>query len=119
MKTPEHIEQAVVTLTEIIQEAARTTATPEPTTKTKHQSKNPSVLHKVHPIKGDVSLPYLSLSQEDRNLLLEKVNIVFHAAATVRFNEPLHVVTRIYMRLGRKFIRKYKLYANVVPWFTN
>ena len=31
LKTPEHIEQAVATLTETIQEAARTTTTPEST----------------------------------------------------------------------------------------
>ena len=33
MKTPEHIEQAVATLTATIQEAARTTTTPEPTSR--------------------------------------------------------------------------------------
>ncbi|XP_068986773.1 putative fatty acyl-CoA reductase CG5065 isoform X3 [Bombus flavifrons] len=56
---------------------------------------NPSVLSRVYPVKGDVSLPDLGLSREDRNLLLEKVNIVFHAAATVRFNEPLHVAINV------------------------
>ncbi|XP_012242338.1 putative fatty acyl-CoA reductase CG5065 [Bombus impatiens] len=55
------------------------------------KAKHPSVLSKVYPVKGDVSLSDLGLSREDRNLLLEKVNIVFHAAATVIFNEPLHV----------------------------
>ena len=33
MKTPEHIEQAVATLTATIQEAARTTTTPESTSR--------------------------------------------------------------------------------------
>ena len=33
LKTPEHIEQAVATLTATIQEAARTTTTPEPTSR--------------------------------------------------------------------------------------
>ncbi|XP_068987089.1 putative fatty acyl-CoA reductase CG5065 [Bombus flavifrons] len=59
------------------------------------KAKHPSVLSKVYPVKGDVSLPDLDLSREDRNLLLEKVNIVFHAAATVRFNEPLHVAVNV------------------------
>ncbi|XP_048269751.1 fatty acyl-CoA reductase 1-like [Bombus terrestris] len=59
------------------------------------KAKYPSVVHKVYPVKGDVSLPDLGLSREDRNLLLEKVNIVFHAAATVRFNEPLHVAVNV------------------------
>ncbi|XP_043603762.1 putative fatty acyl-CoA reductase CG5065 [Bombus pyrosoma] len=59
------------------------------------KAKHPSVLSKVYPVKGDVSLPHLGLSREDRNLLLEKVNIVFHVAATVRFNEPLHVAVNV------------------------
>ncbi|XP_048269632.1 putative fatty acyl-CoA reductase CG5065 [Bombus terrestris] len=59
------------------------------------KAKHPSVFHKVYPVKSDMSLSNLGLSQEDRNLLLEKVNIVFHAAATVRFNEPLHVAVNV------------------------
>ncbi|XP_033317532.1 putative fatty acyl-CoA reductase CG5065 [Bombus bifarius] len=59
------------------------------------KAKRPSALNKVYPVKGDVSLPDLGLSREHRNLLLEEVNIVFHAAATVRFNEPLHVAVNV------------------------
>ncbi|XP_043603765.1 fatty acyl-CoA reductase 1-like [Bombus pyrosoma] len=59
------------------------------------KAKDHSVFSKAYPVKGDVSLPDLGLSREDRNLLLEKVNIVFHAAATVRFNEPLHVAVNV------------------------
>ncbi|XP_060830891.1 putative fatty acyl-CoA reductase CG5065 [Bombus pascuorum] len=59
------------------------------------KAKNPSLFSRVYPVKGDVSLPDLGLSQQDRSLLLEKVNIVFHAAATVRFNEPLHVAVNV------------------------
>ncbi|XP_071876915.1 fatty acyl-CoA reductase 1-like [Bombus fervidus] len=59
------------------------------------KAKNPSLFSRVYPVKGDVSLPNLGLSQENRNLLLEKINIVFHAAATVRFNEPLHVAVNV------------------------
>ncbi|XP_050598494.1 putative fatty acyl-CoA reductase CG5065 isoform X3 [Bombus affinis] len=59
------------------------------------KAKHPSALSRVYPMKGDVSLPDLGLSREDRNLLLEKVNIVLHAAATVRFDEPLHVAVNV------------------------
>ncbi|XP_043604749.1 putative fatty acyl-CoA reductase CG8306 [Bombus pyrosoma] len=59
------------------------------------KAKHPSVLSKVYPVEGDVSLPHLGLSREDRNLLLEKVNIVFHVATTVRFDEPLHVAVNV------------------------
>ena len=59
------------------------------------KAKNPSLFSRVYPVKGDVSLPDLGLSREYRNLLVEKVNIVFHVAATVRFNEPLHVAVNV------------------------
>ena len=59
------------------------------------KAKNPSLFSRVYAVKGDVSLPDLGVSQEDRNLLQEKVNIVFHAAATVSFNEPLHVAVNV------------------------
>lgn len=35
-------------------------------------------------VSGDVSLPGLGISLEDRKMLCEKINIVYHAAATVR-----------------------------------
>lgn len=38
---------------------------------------------------GDVTEPDLGMSAEDRAKLLEEVTIVFHSAATVKFNESL------------------------------
>ena len=38
-----------------------------------------------------MNLPDLGLSPADRTMLIHNVNIVFHVAATVRFNEPLNV----------------------------
>ncbi|XP_055608036.1 fatty acyl-CoA reductase 1-like [Uranotaenia lowii] len=49
----------------------------------------PTVLDKMVYIGGDITQPSLGLSEKDRQLLLETVNIVFHVAATVRFNEGL------------------------------
>ncbi|KAF3420434.1 hypothetical protein E2986_11757 [Frieseomelitta varia] len=54
--------------------------------KAKHGS---SILNKCQPVEGDVSLSNLGLSSEDRIMLIEKVNIVFHIAATVTFKQPL------------------------------
>ena len=42
-------------------------------------------------MEGDVNLPDLGLSLVDRIMLIEKVNIVFHVAATVTFTQPLDV----------------------------
>jgi len=44
---------------------------------------------KVVAIAGDASLKDFGLSEEDRRLLQREVSVVFHAAATVRFDDPL------------------------------
>lgn len=59
------------------------------------RAKAPSTFNKIYPIKGDVSLPNLGLSPEDRNMLVERVTIVFHSAATVKFDEPLKVAVNL------------------------
>jgi fatty acyl-CoA reductase len=50
---------------------------------------HPNYHEKVIPIEGDMLEPNLGISDKDRKLLIENVNIVFHSAATVRFDEPL------------------------------
>jgi len=47
------------------------------------------VLTKTRPTAADVAEPGLGLSPEDRQRLVAEVNVVFHSAATVRFDEPL------------------------------
>ncbi|KAG7214096.1 hypothetical protein KM043_001455 [Ampulex compressa] len=58
----------------------------------------PGVLNKVQAVKGDVSLPDLGLSAEDREMLVQRVNIVYHGAATVRFDEPLKSAVNLNMK---------------------
>uniref|UniRef100_A0A182QRX8 Fatty acyl-CoA reductase n=1 Tax=Anopheles farauti TaxID=69004 RepID=A0A182QRX8_9DIPT len=53
------------------------------------RSKTPQLLSKLVCVGGDISLPLLGLSERDRETLQERVQIVFHVAATVRFNEAL------------------------------
>ncbi|XP_058448455.1 putative fatty acyl-CoA reductase CG5065 [Malaya genurostris] len=53
------------------------------------REKMPFVLEKMVCVGGDITLPRLGLSEKDMQLMLENVNIVFHVAATVRFNEGL------------------------------
>jgi len=52
---------------------------------------------KLIPISGDVSEKGLSLSAADRQMLVERVTIIIHAAASVRFNDSL----------------KYTIFANI------
>jgi fatty acyl-CoA reductase len=49
----------------------------------------PNVLKKIVSVQGDVSETDLGLSDQDRQRVVTEVNVVFHAAATVRFNESL------------------------------
>ena len=55
----------------------------------------PDAFNKIYPVEGDVSFPNLGLSPEDRNTLIQRVSIVFHGAATVRFDEPLKVAVNL------------------------
>lgn len=44
---------------------------------------------KVVPVMGDIAEENLGLSEEDWEMLQENIEIVFHSAATVRFDEDL------------------------------
>jgi thioester reductase-like protein len=46
---------------------------------------------KIIAVEGDCTQPGLGLSPDNRQRIVEHVNIVFHMAATVRFNETLSV----------------------------
>lgn len=62
------------------------------------RSEFPGALNKIYPVKGDVGMPELGLQPEDKDMLIQRVNIVFHSAATVRFNEPLKVAVNLNTR---------------------
>lgn len=46
-------------------------------------------------IDGNIEEPSMGLSSNDRKWIAENVNFVFHCAATVKFNEPLELATKI------------------------
>lgn len=49
----------------------------------------PDFRSKLEPIQGDLCEPNLGITEEEEKKLIENVEIVFHSAATVRFDEPL------------------------------
>lgn len=49
----------------------------------------PDLKSRVVPVVGDILEPNLGLSPEDEEKLLAEVNIVFHSAATVKFDDEL------------------------------
>ncbi|KAG4071448.1 hypothetical protein HA402_011602 [Bradysia odoriphaga] len=53
------------------------------------KKENPSAMDKIHLIVGDMSAKNLKLSDDDVKLLTNDVNVLFHCAASVRFDETL------------------------------
>ncbi|VVC44679.1 Hypothetical protein CINCED_3A006734 [Cinara cedri] len=85
----------------------------------------PKYYHKVSGIAGDCSLPGLGLSLSSRNKLINEVNIIFHGAATVRFDEHIRVAmsinvsgTREMINLARK-ITNLKVMTHVSTAYSN
>lgn len=81
--------------------------------------------HKVTVVNGDCSLPDLGLSVFDRTNLTQKVEVVFHGAATVRFDEPLsHAVavnvqgTKAMLDLAKQ-MTKLKAFVHVSTVYAN
>ena len=48
-----------------------------------------NAINKVVPVEADMGAENLGLSQKDRNMLVNEVNIVFHFAATLRLEANL------------------------------
>ncbi|CAJ0943306.1 unnamed protein product, partial [Mesorhabditis belari] len=53
------------------------------------RSVNPGILSKIHAVAGDLTEDGLGLNQHDHQEICDNVHVVFHCAATVRFDEPL------------------------------
>lgn len=61
------------------------------------------LLNKLIPIKGDISLDKLGLSDDDFQMLCDTVNIIVHCAATLDFETDLKTAVNINL-LGTKRI---------------
>ncbi|KAH8041511.1 hypothetical protein HPB51_016956 [Rhipicephalus microplus] len=53
------------------------------------KQEQPGALEKVRAVAGDLTQPNLGLSTTDQATLVANVSVVFHSAATVKFDEPL------------------------------
>jgi len=56
---------------------------------TKKKEAAPNYLQRVEAIHGDITLDNFGISPEDERKLTEEVNVVFHCAATIKFDEDL------------------------------
>lgn len=70
----------------------------------KLKQENPKFRHKIVPLFGDCMLPGLGINNDDREILKKNVNIVFHVAATVRFDEKLRLALQVNVSATREII---------------
>jgi len=61
--------------------------------------------NKIIPVLGDLSDIRLKMSDDDYNMLVSNVSIVFHVAATVRFDEPIRDAVIKNVRGTREVVR--------------
>ncbi|KAH8247092.1 hypothetical protein KR032_009192, partial [Drosophila birchii] len=76
----------------------------------------PEALHRICPVVGDCLSPDLDISDADRELLVSEVQVVIHGAATVRFDEPLHVASAINVRATRLMLQLAKQMTQLVSF---
>jgi len=53
------------------------------------RSEQPEFVSKVHAVSGDIAEEGLGLQADQQAYLEDNINVVFHSAATIRFDEPL------------------------------
>ncbi|XP_034827897.1 putative fatty acyl-CoA reductase CG5065 [Maniola hyperantus] len=77
------------------------------------------LLEKMQIIDGDMSAPDLAISDTNRQLIIEEVDMVIHAAATIRFDEELKKAvllnvrgTKLILELAKK-CKKLKLFTHI------
>lgn len=77
------------------------------------REKSEEIFKKVHPIVGDIRQLGLGISPDDRKLIVENVSVIFHAAASVRFDDPIHEAIIINTRGTREVVALAKEIKNI------
>ncbi|XP_043803695.1 fatty acyl-CoA reductase wat-like [Apis laboriosa] len=70
----------------------------------KLKEKHPKFRYQIVAIAGDCVQPGLGLSSADRQMITREVSIVFHVAATVRFDEKMKLAVPINVRSPKEMI---------------
>uniref|UniRef100_A0A3B3XH87 Fatty acyl-CoA reductase n=1 Tax=Poecilia mexicana TaxID=48701 RepID=A0A3B3XH87_9TELE len=70
----------------------------------KLQAEQPDFAEKITAVNSDLTVLELDLSKEDQSILVENINIVFHCAATIRFNEPLKDAVQLNVLATQKML---------------
>lgn len=59
------------------------------------RNQNSDVLKKLIPVPGDMSLQQIGLSEKCTNILKNEVNIVFHIASVIKFNDKISTAANL------------------------
>ncbi|XP_063372248.1 putative fatty acyl-CoA reductase CG5065, partial [Cydia amplana] len=60
--------------------------------------RKPDFASRVTPVNGDITQLRMAISDQDWYTMAHEVTVIFHAAATITFDEPLRVATRTNVR---------------------
>lgn len=77
------------------------------------KNENPKFKNRIEPIPGDCLIPGLGLNIADRQKITENVNIVFHVAATVRFDENIKLAYKTNVNAIKEVIQLTRAIANL------
>lgn len=58
------------------------------------REKKPQVINKIVAFEGDITLDGLGMSEKDLEIFYNKVNIIFHSAASIKFNDPIKIAVQ-------------------------
>ncbi|CAH2077057.1 unnamed protein product, partial [Iphiclides podalirius] len=79
----------------------------------KLKAERPRDLNKIVPIMGDISSLKLGIKPEDEMTLIEKVSVVFHSAADVRFNRSLRDILKLNVEGTRELLNLSRQIRNI------
>lgn len=77
------------------------------------KQEQPGALDKVKAVAGDLTQPNLGLNATDQATLVAKVSVVFHSAATVKFDEPLKRAVQLNVLGTRRVVELCKKMPNL------
>ncbi|XP_055899843.1 fatty acyl-CoA reductase 1-like [Biomphalaria glabrata] len=80
------------------------------------RKEQPNFASKLKPIGGDMVLPELGISESERQMLEQSVHVVFHSAATVRFDEPLRVAVEMNVIAVQKMVKLCKKFEHLMAF---
>ncbi|XP_077994546.1 fatty acyl-CoA reductase 1-like isoform X2 [Glandiceps talaboti] len=71
----------------------------------KVREENPSGLERIIAVKSDMLEPGLGLSDEDREMLQQEVGVVFHVAATIKFDEKMKLSYKMNVKALQEMVK--------------